>query len=766
MPISFRVWGGPVLLGALWAPACSLLNDYDPDAVPTDRFEETTEEACGDGADNDLDGRIDCQDHECARFAHCREDSPPTCSDGEDNDLDGRADCLDDGCAILAHCLEASAERCADGVDNDMDEATDCEDSACRTYDHCLEESPQACSDGIDNDRDGADDCADPACMGFELCREGSDPSCADASDNDRDGYADCADPDCYGRFACFPSSPLVPVRECEAVRPRPWFHDGFDGGSINLEAWRVSSTDDRDRPGIVDGALAPNGRDGWDYASVTSSAWFPIGARYPLDLRLLLWRWAPDGSTAACPADDRFCATRIVFHTRDVWQDGATDGRALLGVSAGFGAAPGVVTVGCGYLDRLLNAGDISGFRGDRGGPLEVRLQVDAEARKAVWWVEGREVCRSPVLPDAAGEARLAIYSGRGPAAQVVVDDLSVAVHRERRAEECRGVREPLLPDRFCQGRMEGRGDWPHWFYSGGTLRPRVARRGVAGGGVSYHLLFLGWHGRYHAEAGHASSPDGRTGWEVAPENEPLFEPHIALRRLGALLFDEEEGRLETWAQVKDRPCRRYVYTEAAQAAFEPLAGEVRLSVPAGAFIEPEWWAPETVLRTPEGYDAWFAAVLHDGRQAIFLATSGDGLAWTAEAAPALAPGEVDAWDGEGVRDPSVFKADEYYIMAFAGTGFAAGQAIGLAASRDGREWVEHGANPVLVGDPDDFDDAGVGGPALLVEDDVLRLWYEGRRAAYQLCPDNPLESVNARPEIGLVELRFDDTPRGPPAQ
>lgn len=151
---------------------------------------ETTVAACSDGIDNDLDGKIDCQDQDCR--AYCREDTDAACHDGKDNDLDGNSDCKDSECK--AYCVESSQAACSDGIDNDQNGKTDCDDGACAKF--CPEADAKACSDGVDNDFDTLIDCLDPDCDGF--CPEASAEACRDGRDNDGDGVVDGADPQCW----------------------------------------------------------------------------------------------------------------------------------------------------------------------------------------------------------------------------------------------------------------------------------------------------------------------------------------------------------------------------------------------------------------------------------------------------------------------------------------------------------------------------------------------------------------------------------------
>lgn len=83
----------PWLLAAVVASGCSTLFDY-----PRPRAESGSP-ACGDGIDNDLDGRKDCEDLDCATSRDCtRREDPADCRDGQDNDRDGYEDRADPLC--------------------------------------------------------------------------------------------------------------------------------------------------------------------------------------------------------------------------------------------------------------------------------------------------------------------------------------------------------------------------------------------------------------------------------------------------------------------------------------------------------------------------------------------------------------------------------------------------------------------------------------------------------------------------------------------
>ena len=152
---------------------------------------------------------------------------PRAANDGADNDDNGFVDCNDFGCtrsqdqAILDYCaerMENTLERCGDGVDNDDNGYVDCNDFSCSRSDDpailalcaaSAEDTVERCSDGEDNDGNGFIDCNDFSCSQSDnpdvlaLCGTpeggGIDPeaaraSCSDGIDNDGNGYVDCAD--------------------------------------------------------------------------------------------------------------------------------------------------------------------------------------------------------------------------------------------------------------------------------------------------------------------------------------------------------------------------------------------------------------------------------------------------------------------------------------------------------------------------------------------------------------------------------------------
>ena len=92
--------------------------------------------------DNDGDGFVDCQDHDCARnpqvdVCGAVEGRLDLCQDGIDNDDDGFIDCADFDCSLNpAIAVEACGEegndaQCTNEADDDGDGFFDCDDFSC-----------------------------------------------------------------------------------------------------------------------------------------------------------------------------------------------------------------------------------------------------------------------------------------------------------------------------------------------------------------------------------------------------------------------------------------------------------------------------------------------------------------------------------------------------------------------------------------------------------------------------------------------------------
>jgi hypothetical protein len=173
---------------------------------------DSSESDCTDGADNDGDGFIDCDDWDCDDDPACGGSGgsggdAEVCDDGIDNDGDGYIDCDDWDCEGDTACGgsdggsggDASETDCTDGEDDDGDGFIDCDDWDCDDDPACATDPEADCSDGEDDDGDSFIDCDDHDCSYDEACAE----DCTDGIDNDEDGYTDCDDFYCEEDPAC-----------------------------------------------------------------------------------------------------------------------------------------------------------------------------------------------------------------------------------------------------------------------------------------------------------------------------------------------------------------------------------------------------------------------------------------------------------------------------------------------------------------------------------------------------------------------------------
>jgi len=249
-----------------------------------------TELSCGDSFDNDYDNGFnsnagwsaafynayfsqfgmsysataDCDDYDCAGLGNCPTNeaiNASWCFDGADNDLDGPIDCNDPDCIGVVNpadpneaCLTSefnatlftlnatSPNYCTDLVDNDERAADnwnaasasytynsfgetytdnggsqypDCRDLDCyREFGACGPCSSiefmywNACFDGLDNDHDSSLDTAEADCAGQIINNQGflqgqAIPElCTNFFDDDSDSATDCRDSECTGQLA------------------------------------------------------------------------------------------------------------------------------------------------------------------------------------------------------------------------------------------------------------------------------------------------------------------------------------------------------------------------------------------------------------------------------------------------------------------------------------------------------------------------------------------------------------------------------------
>ncbi len=134
-------------------------NELDEDCngiVSNECLTQETLDTCRDRTDGNCNGRVGCDDPECAASPGCERTtrdagacvpvatSEAMCADNIDQDCDGRLDCNDPDCFVTPLCVHDGEDACHDGVDNDGDQLTDCLDVDCE---RCVEGGTRLCRD-------------------------------------------------------------------------------------------------------------------------------------------------------------------------------------------------------------------------------------------------------------------------------------------------------------------------------------------------------------------------------------------------------------------------------------------------------------------------------------------------------------------------------------------------------------------------------------------------------------------------------------------
>jgi hypothetical protein len=128
-------------------------------------------EICGNGADDDCNGLVDCADRACQAETACIDKKKEVCDNRLDDDSNGLIDCNDPACFGDKACFTPGAEVCNNNLDDDDDGLVDCKDSDCANDPSCRSTpGNEICDNGKDDNGDGLVDCTDPKCKTFPAC--------------------------------------------------------------------------------------------------------------------------------------------------------------------------------------------------------------------------------------------------------------------------------------------------------------------------------------------------------------------------------------------------------------------------------------------------------------------------------------------------------------------------------------------------------------------------------------------------------------------
>jgi len=103
----------------------------------------------------------------------------------------------------------------------------------------------------------------------------------------------------------------------------------------------------------------------------------------------------------------------------------------------------------------------------------------------------------------------------------------------------------------------------------------------------------------------------------------------------------------------------------------------------------------------THKFYCYFHAGFSPSDQQKTFLAISANGISWTLPStAPTLDVGPAGTWEALYVAYAVVAKVGSNWYMWYEGSSTGSTVAIGLATSKDGRNWAKYSGNPVLSAD------------------------------------------------------------------
>ncbi|WP_080507480.1 hypothetical protein [Bryobacter aggregatus] len=115
-------------------------------------------------------------------------------------------------------------------------------------------------------------------------------------------------------------------------------------------------------------------------------------------------------------------------------------------------------------------------------------------------------------------------------------------------------------------------------------------------------------------------------------------------------------------------------------------------------------------------------------GKTVIGIARSSDGRNWKKHAGPVLTQGPRMSWDEVSLGDPYLIEAGGEFYLFYLGEDRARRQRLGVARSKDGVQWTKQRAALLELGGAGDFDENGLGEPAVFSANGKWVMLYTGR--------------------------------------
>jgi predicted GH43/DUF377 family glycosyl hydrolase len=254
------------------------------------------------------------------------------------------------------------------------------------------------------------------------------------------------------------------------------------------------------------------------------------------------------------------------------------------------------------------------------------------------------------------------------------------------------------------------------------------------------YRNLYSGFDGK-NWSTGVATSNDG-----------------IAWRKMGRVIAGEgsagqgsngsalaENGEIWYWYVAGDPPGIALARSKDG-VKFETTPNLVLPVGPRGSFDE-RGAADPYVIRRGESFYMFYLGQDRARRQTLGIARSRDGVEWEkSRANPVLELGAPGSFDENGLGEPAVWTSGGFYWMLYTGRDRGEHRRLGLARSADGVHWQrEPSFTPVAGEQP--WDDKVICDPTVLLDGEVLRVWFGGGDVAHPV--------ANIHGQIGMAMLR-----------
>ncbi len=279
--------------------------------------------------------------------------------------------------------------------------------------------------------------------------------------------------------------------------------------------------------------------------------------------------------------------------------------------------------------------------------------------------------------------------------------------------------------------------------FYSGTVIASDPSIEPAAGGLVmAYTDLDLSTGRTVIARAvsadGNSWQPEGRSGgvrgltiagisgaWDENVESAELVRKGSAWELFFA-------GYRDAGNPMKGFPAALWLATSNDGVTFDRVSPDPVMQPTKGWYDNDAIYSPTILLEGGTYHMIYVGHAYTDTSQisagGVYLlhATSSDGRTWTKSSTPIASPAQFDGWRREGVAEPWLVRNPAGgYLLFYTGLG-GEDRAIGVATGASPAGPWDFGSKPLLTpGAPGDRDGHQVLAPSVLVEGDVLRMWY-----------------------------------------